>query len=99
MRWLGRALAAADERKHYIGRRLLRARDKDRSAKRRGDVVGLACTAAEDKPELPTRATAINPSYAFAYHVKSAVSLWGEKECPEALAVAETEVALDPKSA
>ena len=66
-------------------------------------MVGLACTAAEDKPaaqiELPTRATAINPSYAFAYHVKTAVLLWREKECPEALAVAETEVALDPKSA
>ena len=35
--WLGRALAAGDEGKHCIGPRLLRARDKARSAKRRGD--------------------------------------------------------------
>ena len=59
-------------------------------------------TAAEDKPaaqmELLTKATAINPGYAFAYYVKSAV-LWLAKEYPEALAAAETEVALDPNSA
>ena len=59
-------------------------------------------TAAEDKPvaqmELLTKATAINPGYAFAYYVKSAV-LWLTKEYPEALAAAETEVALDPNSA
>ena len=59
-------------------------------------------TAAEDKPvaqmELLTKATAINPGYAFAYYVKSAM-LWTAKEYPEALAAAETEVALDPNSA
>ena len=59
-------------------------------------------TAAEDKPaaqmELLTKATAINPGYAFAYYVKS-VALWLAKEYPEALAAAETEVALDPNSA
>ena len=59
-------------------------------------------TAAEDKPaaqmDLLTKATAINPGYAFAYYVKSVV-LWLAKEYPEALAAAETEVALDPNSA
>jgi adenylate cyclase len=59
-------------------------------------------TAAEDKPatqmELLTNATAINPGYAFAYYVKSA-ALWNAKKYPEALAAAETEVALDPNSA
>ena len=58
-------------------------------------------TAAEDKPaaqmELLTKATAINPGYAFAYYVKSA-ALWTAKEYPEALAAAETVVALDPNS-
>jgi tetratricopeptide (TPR) repeat protein len=47
---------------------------------------------------LLTKATAINPGYAFAYYVKSVV-LWRTKEYPEALAAAETEVALDPNSA
>ena len=59
-------------------------------------------TAAEDKPaaqmELLTKATAINPGYAFAYYMKSVVLL-RTKEYPEALAAAETEVALDPNSA
>ena len=54
-------------------------------------------TAAEDKPpaqmELLTKATAINPGYALAYYVKSTV-LWLAKEYPEALAAAETVVAL-----
>jgi adenylate cyclase len=58
--------------------------------------------AAEDKPaaqiDLLTKATAINPGYAFAYYVKS-VALRLTKEYPEALAAAETEVALDPNSA
>ena len=44
-------------------------------------------TAAEDKPvaqmEMLTKATAINPGYAFAYYVKS-TSLWLAKEYPEA---------------
>jgi adenylate cyclase len=59
-------------------------------------------TAAEYKPaaqmDLLTKAIAINPGYAFAYYVKSAV-LWWAKEYLEALAAAETEVALDPNSA
>ena len=58
-------------------------------------------TAAEDKPsaqmELLTKATGINPDYALAYYVKSTV-LWLAKEYPEALAAAETVVALDPNS-
>ena len=52
-------------------------------------------TAAEDKPaaqmELLTKATAINPGYAFAYYVKGTF-LWIAKEYPELLAAAETEV-------
>ena len=48
--------------------------------------------------ELLTKAIAINPGYAFAYYVKSAVLSYA-KEYPEALAAAETEVALDPNSA
>ena len=59
-------------------------------------------TGAENKPaaqlELLAKAIEINPGYAFAYYVKSAV-LWLTKEYPEALAAAETEVALDPNSA
>jgi adenylate cyclase len=70
-------------------------------ARSRASFYGWS-TAAEDKPgaqmELLTKATAINPGYAFAYYVKSVV-LWLTKEYPEALAAAETEVALDPNSA
>jgi adenylate cyclase len=70
-------------------------------ARLRASVYGWS-TAAEDKPaaqmDLLTKAIAINPNYAFAYYVKSAV-LWLTKEYPEALAAAETEVALDPNSA
>jgi tetratricopeptide (TPR) repeat protein len=109
---LGRALAASDERKHYIGRdyfeRALKLDPQYAEA-----MVGLAYArvrasaygwskAAEDKPtaqmDLLTKAIAINPGYAFAYYVKSAV-LDLAKEYPEALAAAETEVALDPNSA
>jgi adenylate cyclase len=59
-------------------------------------------TGAENKPaaqlELLAKAIEINPGYAFAYYVKSA-ALWLTKEYPEAVAAAETEVALDPNSA
>jgi tetratricopeptide (TPR) repeat protein len=48
--------------------------------------------------ELLTKATALNPGYAFAYYVKS-TGLWLAKEYPDALAAAEREVALDPNSA
>jgi adenylate cyclase len=71
-------------------------------ARPRAGFYGWGSTAAEDKPaaqmELLTKATAINPGYAFAYYVKSVV-LWLAKEYPEALAAAETEVVLDPNSA
>ena len=70
-------------------------------ARLRASVYGWS-KAAEDKPtaqmDLLTKAIAINPGYAFAYYVKSAV-LWWAKEYLEALAAAETEVALDPNSA
>jgi tetratricopeptide (TPR) repeat protein len=59
-------------------------------------------TAAEYAPlaqmDLITKATAINPGYAFAYYIKSTL-LWAAKQYPEALAAAETGVALDPNSA
>ena len=59
-------------------------------------------TAAEDMPagqmELVTKATAINPGYAFGYYVRS-VALFLTKQFPEALAAAETEITLDPNSA
>ena len=59
-------------------------------------------TAAEYAPlaqmDLITKATAINPGYAFAYYIKSTL-LWVAKEYSEALAAAETELALDPNSA
>jgi adenylate cyclase len=59
-------------------------------------------TVAENKPaaqlQLLAKAIEINPSYAFAYYVKGIV-LYLTKEYPEALAAAETEVALDPNSA
>jgi adenylate cyclase len=67
----------------------------------RASVYGWS-KAAEDKPaaqmELLTKATTINPGYAFAYYVKS-VALSYAKKYPEALAAAEREVALDPNSA
>jgi tetratricopeptide (TPR) repeat protein len=70
-------------------------------ARLRASLYGWS-TAAEDKPaaqmDLLTKAIASNPGYAFAYYVKSAV-LWWAKEYLEALAAAETEVALDPNSA
>ena len=48
--------------------------------------------------DMLSKATEINPGYAFAYYVKSTV-LWLAKEYPEALTAAEREVALDPNSA
>jgi adenylate cyclase len=59
-------------------------------------------TSAEYAPlaqmDLITKATALNPGYAFAYYIKSTL-LWVAKQYPESLAAAETEVALDPNSA
>jgi adenylate cyclase len=72
-------------------------------ARLRASVFGWS-KAAEDKPaaqmDLLTKAIAINPGYAFAYYVKGAVAYYPpRKEYQEALAAAETEVALDPNSA
>ena len=59
-------------------------------------------TAEEDKPvaqmELLTKATAINPEYAFDYYVKSLL-LWLAKQYPEAIEAAQTAVTLDPNAA
>ena len=70
-------------------------------ARLRANFYGWS-TVAENKPtaqlELLAKAIEINPGYTFAYYVKSIV-LWLSKEYAEALAAAETEVALDPNSA
>ena len=59
-------------------------------------------TATEDsyaaQLELVTKATAINPGYAFAYYVKS-LALIFTKQFPEAIDAAQTAVALDPNAA
>jgi adenylate cyclase len=59
-------------------------------------------SAEDDKPvaqmELLTKATAINPEYAFAYYVKSLL-LWLAKQYPEAIEAAQTAVTLDPNAA
>ena len=60
-------------------------------------------TAAEDKPaaqmDLLTKATAINPGYAFAYYVKSVVLWLAQGSFRKRSQAAETAVALDPNSA
>ena len=70
-------------------------------ARLRANFYGWS-TVAENKPAaqlgLLAKAIEINPGYAFAYYVKGIV-LWLTKEYAEALAAAETEVALDPNSA
>jgi tetratricopeptide (TPR) repeat protein len=48
--------------------------------------------------DLLTKATAVNPDYAFAYYVKSQV-LFHTKQLPEALEAAQRAVALDPNAA
>ena len=48
--------------------------------------------------DLLTKATAINPGYAFAYYVKS-LALFRTKQLPEAIEAAQTAVALDPNAA
>jgi len=48
--------------------------------------------------EVLTKATAINPGYAFAYYVKS-LALAFKKQFPEAIEAAQTAVALDPNAA
>ena len=70
-------------------------------ARLRASVYGWS-TAAEDtyaaQLDLLTKATAINPGYAFAYYVKSLV-LFVTKQFPEAIEAAQTAVALDPNAA
>ena len=70
-------------------------------ARIRASVYGWS-TAAEDtyaaQLDLLTKATAINPGYAFAYYVKSLV-LFFTKQLPEAIEAAQTAVALDPNAA
>jgi tetratricopeptide (TPR) repeat protein len=48
--------------------------------------------------DLLSKATAINPGYAFAYYVKSQV-LFQSRQLSEALEAAQTAVALDPNAA
>jgi adenylate cyclase len=70
-------------------------------ARYRTDAYGWG-TAAENsyaaQLDLLTKATAINPGYAFAHYVKSLV-LWLAKEYPEAIDSAQTAVTLDPNAA
>ena len=68
-------------------------------ARMRASVYGWSTTADYAAQwDLLTKATAINPSYAFAYYVKSHVLLW-TKQFPEAIEAAQTAVALDPNAA
>ena len=68
-------------------------------ARMRASVYGWSTTADYAAQwDLLTKATAINPSYAFAYYVKSHVLLW-TKQFPEAIEAARTAVALDPNAA
>jgi tetratricopeptide (TPR) repeat protein len=59
-------------------------------------------TGAEDtyaaQLDLLTKATAINPGYAFAYYVKS-LALFNTRQFPGAIEAAQTAVALDPNAA
>ena len=68
-------------------------------ARMRASVYGWS-TAADyaSQWDLLTKATAINPGYAFAYYVKSHVLFW-TKQVPEAIEAAQTAVALDPNAA
>lgn len=68
-------------------------------ARMRASVYGWSTTADyAAQLDLLTKATAINPSYAFAYYVKSHV-LFFTKQVPEAIESAQTAVALDPNAA
>jgi adenylate cyclase len=70
-------------------------------ARRRAWVYGLSTTTEDTyaaQMDLLTKATAINPGYAFAYYVKS-LELFYAKQLPEAIEAAQTAVALDPNAA
>ena len=70
-------------------------------ARLRANLYGWS-TGAEDtyaaQLDLLTKATAINPAYAFAYYVK-ALALYATKQFPETIEAAQTAVALDPNAA
>ena len=70
-------------------------------ARSRASFYGWS-TRAEDtlaaQLDLLTKATAINPGYAFAYYVKS-LALFRTKQLPQAIEAAQTAVALDPNAA
>jgi tetratricopeptide (TPR) repeat protein len=70
-------------------------------ARLRATVYGWT-SASEDtyaaQLDLLTKATAVNPNYAFAYYLKSQVFLH-TSQLPEALEAAQTAVALDPNAA
>ena len=69
-------------------------------ARMRASVYGWSTTADYAAQwDLLTKATAISPSYAFAYYVKSHVLFFGTKQLPEAVEAAQTAVALDPNAA
>jgi adenylate cyclase len=70
-------------------------------ARFRASVYGWSATAEDTytaQLDLLTKATAINPGYAFAYYVKSGV-LFFTRRLPEAIEAAQTAVALDPNAA
>ena len=68
-------------------------------ARMRASVYGWSTTADyAAQLDLLMKATAINPSYAFAYYVKSHV-LFFTKHVPEAIEAGQTAVALDPNAA
>ena len=68
-------------------------------ARLRASVYGWSTTADYAAQwDLLTKATAINPGYAFAYYVKSHVLIF-TKQAPEAIEAAQTALALDPNAA
>ena len=71
-------------------------------ARLRATFYGWSTTAEDTyaaQLDLVTKATAINPDYAFAYYVKSLELLIFTKQFPEAIEAAQTAVALDPNAA
>jgi adenylate cyclase len=70
-------------------------------ARLRASVYGWSTTAEDTyaaQLDLLTKATAIDPRFAFAYYVKS-LALFFLKQLPEAIEAARTAVALDPNMA
>jgi TolB-like protein len=70
-------------------------------ARYRASIYGWSTTAEDTyaaQLDLVTKATAINPGYAFAYYVKSML-LFFLKQFPEAIEAARTAVALNPNMA